>query len=347
MVVGYESLVRFPLEIGLAPDVCFHMAATCGRRVDLEECVLRRGFEAVPDLPRNCFLSINVSPEFLISARWDAVLEDLPSLARVVVEITEQDLIDDYDRVRHKLAAIRARGGTIAIDDTGSGFASLKHVMELKPNFVKLDRFFVGGCHYERAKATLIEMMGTATNRLDAWVIAEGVETPDELDELILLGVPLAQGYYLGRPEPAMNPLSPARADDLRARIHTRTLNQTLLRHLDACPACPTQAAAEDHLRMSAAAFAMVVDQWNRPVELLHYNARCGTHALSPLMKVQLSCDPVEALQRALTRPAPAQFDPFAVIDEFGAFQGIVRLDRLMHALLENRPPPESQPQPN
>ena len=347
-IVGYESLVRFPLEIGLAPDVCFRMAATCGRRLDLEECVLRRCLEAIPSLPRNCFLSINVSPEFLISSRWDLLLASLPTLARIVIEITEQDLIEDYDAVRHRLADIRALGGTIAVDDTGSGFASLKHVMELKPNFVKLDRFFVGGCHRDRAKATLIEMMGTATNRLDAWIIAEGVETPDELDQLILLGVPLAQGYYLGRPEPAMNPLPKARLDDLRARIRARTLTSTLCRYLESCPTCPTRAAAEDHLREPGSpAFVVVLDTWNRPVELFQHNPRFGIHKLSDPMKVQISSDPAEVLARALNRTTLNRFDPLAVIDELGAFQGIVHLDRLVHALLEQRPPPESQSQSN
>ncbi len=83
-----------------------------------------------------------------------------------------------------------------AVDDAGSGYSSLQHIMEMRPNFIKLDRNFITNCDSDPAKSVLIEMLGKAANRLDAWIIAEGIETKEELAELIRLGVPLVQGTH-------------------------------------------------------------------------------------------------------------------------------------------------------
>jgi EAL domain-containing protein (putative c-di-GMP-specific phosphodiesterase class I) len=335
-VVGYEALVRFPPEIGLAPDVTFQMAQRLGKRLQLEEVVIRGTLAASANLPPNCFLSINLSPDFLLSTHWDDVLLQVESLSRIVIEITEQDVIEDYGAMRAKLASIHALGGTVAVDDTGSGYSSLKHVMELKPSFVKLDRFFVGGCHSERAKLALIEMIGLATDRLDAWIIAEGVETEAELDELIRLNVPLVQGYLLGRPGPEMQPLAEDKVKSLRERSHALQRTQTIQRHIELCITSNDAEAAKALLRdEDDRQLAVVVDRWNRPLQLLENHPLLGIRAVSGLLTVQVASSPVTVLQRALTRAASSRFDPFVVIDEQGRFQGAARMDRLMGAILD------------
>lgn len=347
IVVGYEALARFPPEIGLAPDVCFQMAERCGRRLDVEEVLLHRALDVRTVIPPNCFLTVNLSPNLMLTDRWDGLLENIRALDPVggldgiVIEITEQDSIDDYDQMRRKVEVIRSLRGSVAVDDTGSGFASLKHVMELKPNFVKLDRFFVGNCHSDRSKTTLIQMIGMATDRLDAWVIAEGVETAEELDELIRLDVPLGQGYFLGRPDSRMLPLDPTVAESIRARIRALSHADTMLGTVEACPTFESRTDARCHLEGSPAADVVtVLDEWKRPVELLECHPLAGMRTVDRLMRVQIATEPAEALHRALTRSATHRFDPFAVINEQGEFQGIVRIDRLMRVILEGRQDP-------
>jgi EAL domain-containing protein (putative c-di-GMP-specific phosphodiesterase class I) len=337
-VVGYEALVRFPSEIGLAPDVCFQAAGLCGRRMDLEEAVLTRSLAARCNLPPNCFLSINLSPTFLLTPRWDAVLAATGSLAGVVIEITEQDRVEDYDRIRPKIDLIRAQQGWVAVDDAGSGYASLKHIMELKPDFVKLDRFFVGNCHAENSKTTLIQMIGHATDRLDAWIVAEGVETPDELDELLRLEVPLAQGFFLGRPKPDMLPLPVEVTAILRERARVLEHHGSLLAHADRCVIAATRDEAERIIQNADEPdFAVVLDEFQRALFLLEVHPLLGVREVKDFMRVQLSNDARTILQRALTRPATHHFDPIVVLDEQGGFQAVVRIDRLMRSVLDAR----------
>jgi EAL domain-containing protein (putative c-di-GMP-specific phosphodiesterase class I) len=345
LVVGYEVLARFPVEIGLAPEACFQMADLCGRRLDLEEALLHRALGVRETIPHNCFLTINLSPTLMLSSRWDALLEDIRALDPVggldgiIIEITEQDSIADYDCMRQKIEEIRNLRGSIAVDDTGSGFASLKHVMELKPNFVKLDRFFVGNCHADRSKTTLIQMIGMATDRLDAWVIAEGVETSEELDELIRLDVPLGQGYFLGRPEPEMLPLDPAIAASIHTRIQALGHSETMLGYVEPCPTFASRSEAELYLDQNPQTdLAVVLDEWRRPFELLERHPLAGLRTVDRFMRVQLATEPGEVLHRALTRGNAQHFDPFAVIDEQGEFRGVIRVERLMRGVLEARP---------
>ena len=226
----------------------FEAASRHDRRPDLEYMVVKEAVKARRLLPQNCFLSVNVGPAFLLSDRFDELLSEIVSLAGVIVEITEEDVIDDYSVVHRKLTLIREKGGLVAVDDAGSGYASLKHVMEIRPNFIKLDRCFVSGCDTDPAKGVLIGMLGNAANRLDAWVVAEGVETLSELDELIRLGVPLAQGFFLARPLPAMRLLDDDKRDVLHARAGALSAHTGIQRSVEGAIVCANRAEAIEQL---------------------------------------------------------------------------------------------------
>ena len=118
----------------------------------------------------------------------------------MVVELTEHRPVADHPTLVAAVAELRLRDAKLAVDDAGAGYAGLQHLMLLRPDLVKLDRALVAGCDRDPAKAALIEMLGRFTGQLDAWVLAEGVERMAELESLIRLPVPLAQGYLLGRP---------------------------------------------------------------------------------------------------------------------------------------------------
>jgi len=335
IVTGYEALVRFPEAMGPTPDVAFDAASLFGRRLELEEVVTRAAFYSRALLPANCFLSLNASPTFLLSDQWQAVLSTVSDLSGIVIEITEGESITDYEPIRKRIAQVRSLGGSIAVDDAGAGYASLKHVVEMKPSFIKLDRMFIANCQSDRAKAALIEMIGRAANRLDAWIVAEGIETLGELNELIHLGVPLGQGFYLGHPNPVMHPIHEERAADIRSRTQAYSTASGLQRFLQPCPSLSTPQAAQTMLAVDPSLDAVVVlDKWRRPIEIVERHPIAGIRRIQDIMKIQLLSDPAELLHRALTRPALTRFDPIIVIDTQGEYLGILSIDRLMRSHL-------------
>src|SRR3954451_2301372 len=208
-VAGYESLARFGGPPDAGPDCWFALAHAAGVCAELEARVLHRALQARSALPPNCFLSVNVGPQALLSTPVADVFADAGDLRGVVVEITEQTAVDNYDLLSDAIAPVRAAGALLAVDDAGAGFASLKHITVLRPDFVKVDRDLVAGIDADETKAAVVEALGMFTSRLDSWLVAEGVETIAELDRLLSLHVPLAQGYGLGRPQPAMGPAEP------------------------------------------------------------------------------------------------------------------------------------------
>lgn len=119
----------------------------------------------------------------------------------MVVEITEHSAIADYDAFHR---AVEALGPSVrlAVDDAGAGFASFRHILELRPAFVKLDRWIVAGIDHDPAKQALVAGMRQFARSTGCELIAEGVETENERAALVALGIRLAQGYLLGRPGP-------------------------------------------------------------------------------------------------------------------------------------------------
>ena len=119
----------------------------------------------------------------------------------VVLEITEHAEIADYIAFR---AAVTALGSKVrlAVDDAGAGFASLRHILELRPDFVKLDQSLVAGVDGDEARRAMIVGLHHFASATACRLIAEGIETSGERKVLHALGIPLGQGYLLGRPAP-------------------------------------------------------------------------------------------------------------------------------------------------
>ncbi|HTV25448.1 MAG TPA: EAL domain-containing protein, partial [Polyangiaceae bacterium] len=206
-IVGYELLSRFKLDQPTSPDRVFAAAARQGLGAKLEARVIERGLVLAETLPDNCFLSINIDPTLLTTERVLAALDTRPSLAGMVFELTEHTAIDDLPGVVSAVAWLRERGGLVAMDDAGAGYSGLKQILELRPQLLKLDRALISDVDDDPAKRALVQMIGELGARLDAWLLAEGIETEAELRVLRQLGVPLGQGYFLARPGPPWAPL--------------------------------------------------------------------------------------------------------------------------------------------
>jgi EAL domain-containing protein (putative c-di-GMP-specific phosphodiesterase class I) len=124
---------------------------------------------------------------------------DLP-LSQLVVEVTEQSVVRCYGDLRDVVAPLRAQGLRMAVDDAGAGYASLHHIVELQPDFIKVDRSLVHGVADDHARRVAVSAFVLLSLDLGATVVAEGVERPRDLSTLCDLGVHAAQGYLLGRP---------------------------------------------------------------------------------------------------------------------------------------------------
>jgi diguanylate cyclase (GGDEF)-like protein len=197
LVVGYEALARMQGEPSRAPDRWLADAAVSGRRAELERrCLTAATASGLP--PGDGLLFVNLSPSLLLDG---AVGERLSSLAgRVVVELSEQEPVDDYDALARVVAEWQERDVRVAIDDTGAGYASLQHVLRLAPDFIKLDKALVHGVEHDRSRRALVASFVAFARESGAQVVAEGVETRDQLAALRDVGVHLGQGYLLGRP---------------------------------------------------------------------------------------------------------------------------------------------------
>jgi EAL domain-containing protein (putative c-di-GMP-specific phosphodiesterase class I) len=338
VLAGYEALARFPKEIGLAPDACLEAADSFGLRMEVEDLLAKSSIAQYSLLPQNCFLTVNLSPAYIMSEHWNRLLSKSPSFAGMVFEITEQDVIRDYDAMRNQIARIRHVGASLAVDDTGSGYASLKHVIELRPDFIKLDRLFVDGCHLDPAKVALIDLLGETASRLDAWIIAEGIENQPELEELLRLDVPLGQGYFLGRPQLKMNPLDQNVSEVMRARRLALAGARSIANHAVPCPTAKSVTIAIQMLQSQPGLETVViVDRWGRPIEFAERHPVAGVRHVRSLLRAQAASESEEVLKRALTRSVSECFDPIASVTEQGMLQGLVRVDRLMRGILDHR----------
>jgi PAS domain S-box-containing protein len=209
-VRGYEALTRF--HDGTAPDVRFEEAHRLGVGLALERACLEAAFAAARNLPVGPWLNVNVSPELVLAG----MVEDIvPSGDReIVLEITEHQAIKDYGSFRAAVAAIRDRV-QIAVDDAGAGFASLRHIVELEPAMVKLDRSLVAGIDSDRAREAVVAGMVRFADSAGLVLLAEGIETREELTTLRRLGVRLGQGYLLGKPATVATPAGPVELPSL------------------------------------------------------------------------------------------------------------------------------------
>ncbi|MDE1178815.1 MAG: EAL domain-containing protein [Edaphobacter sp.] len=334
LVTGYEALTRFPKELNTAPDVFFQRAGRVGRRMELEHMVCKLVLQQRSRLPQGSFLTMNLGPDYLLSDLWEQLVANERDLAGMVIEITEETSISSYEAIRERSAQVRSMGGLVAVDDAGAGYASLQHILELRPDFIKLNRHFVKNCHLDRAKSTMIEMMVAAADRLDAWVIAEGVEIVQELEELIRTGVPLAQGFLLARPELELLGLSAQVAGEL-SRHSRMNREKTLEPHLMSCGLCLSVKAADDLLRYETEhTVAVVLDRFKRPQRMLERHPLLGVRLVESFMKSQVASSPRQVLYRALGRPSPQRFDPIVVVGNDGECMGVVSVDRLMSSVL-------------
>lgn len=198
-VCGYEALARFHTEPYLSPDIWFRDAEAVGRGDDLARMSLSGALGHLKRLPKHCFLSVNATPQAILSGLVREVFVGVDS-ERLVLEVTEHARIRDYNAFRASVDELRDQGVRLAIDDAGSGYASFKHILELDADVIKLDLSLIRDIHVNVKKQALAGALIAYARQLETMVVAEGVECQEEYDTLKALDVDKIQGFYIGKP---------------------------------------------------------------------------------------------------------------------------------------------------
>ena len=200
-MIAVEALARFPVEPVEPPNVWFSQAWEVGLGTELEVAAVRLALRHIVFLPQNLPIAVNLSPKALTTEECSSVLADA-DCRRLIVEVTEHRPVERYDELLVALNRFRAAGGRVAVDDLGAGFASLRHMLLLSPDIVKLDVGFIRGIDHDPGRQVLAAALTQSAGKLKADVVAEGIETPGELEAVRLIGIQRGQGYHLGRPVP-------------------------------------------------------------------------------------------------------------------------------------------------
>ena len=205
-VTAFEALSRFPGDPARGPDRWFAEAWDLGLGVPLELMAVRVAARALEEMPPGVGLSVNASPPTISAGGF---LDTFGEAAdRVTVELTEHLNVEDYETFATKLQTLRSAGGTVAIDDFGAGYASLRHILKVRPEWIKLDISLTERIDENPVAHALANSLVSFAEEVGLQLIAEGIETEEELDALCEIGFRYGQGFYFGYPAPLDEVLS-------------------------------------------------------------------------------------------------------------------------------------------
>jgi EAL domain-containing protein (putative c-di-GMP-specific phosphodiesterase class I)/GGDEF domain-containing protein len=363
--IGMEVLSRGPQ--GLAePHRFFARAREEGRLWDLELACLTAAAQNIALLPldaRQVPFFLNVSPESLRDARFQQGAAAIKVLERhgleprqVVLEITETGSFGDAEELQEMVRHLAALGFGLALDDFGAGHSGLVTLVNAAPHFIKLDRALVREIHRHSYRQHLVKALVAFAGGVDAQLIAEGVETWEELRVLLRLGIRYAQGYLVARPAPRPPPLSleleQHRAEAVRALLvggseDDERVGSMVIRGTCVPEGSLTTEELDRLFRNTSAMDHVVFVQQERPVALvtrqLFYARTSGPFGYPLLQKkpaeltaqrqplvVQEGMSITALAKVAMERPPEHLYEPVVVTDEQGRFQGTVTMKQLI-----------------
>jgi EAL domain-containing protein (putative c-di-GMP-specific phosphodiesterase class I) len=341
-IAGYEALTRFDGSAA-APDRWFAAAHASGQGAELEALALRTALSRRPVLPAGAFVAVNVSPHLLDSPLVQAAFDEAAPLGDVVVELTEHVDPGKREPLLNALLGLRTRGARIALDDMGTGYSGLRELATLQPDVVKLDRSFTDHCDSDTVKAAVVESLCNIADRLQATLVAEGVQRVEELDWLQQSGVPFGQGWLLGRPEDLPQPLSAGIAARLKARaaLATPANRATAAAIMRWAPGvteseASTRAPLPPSVDRADAQLHVVLDARQRPQALVLWGADGRAGVEWPITLRTSVTTPLTHLARQVSaRPEPHRYDPVVCTGDDGTYLGVVDIDHLLRVLAD------------
>lgn len=218
VVHAYEALARFA-QPGMdgSPLHWFALAEQLGQRPELERACLRLALGLFAERPAGTSVSLNLSAPVLLEDRTMDMLEragarQAGDLDGLIVEITEETLVHSDTQLKGAIEPLRAKGARLAVDDMGAGYSGLRQITSVRPSYLKLDRSLVTDIDSDGERAALVGALAGYAEQVGSLLVAEGVESAAELETVRELGVPLVQGFYLGRPGAPWPQVSVARS---------------------------------------------------------------------------------------------------------------------------------------
>lgn len=208
-LIGVECLSRFDMEPKRSPDVWFNEANEIGLGMRLEINAMLTALQGLRGMPGDFYVSVNISPQTLVTQNILGHL-DVIDAGRLVLELTEHALVEDYPALQTTIKHLRAAGVRFAVDDAGAGYSSMRHILTLHPEIIKMDISLTRDIDHDRARQAMAAALVGFGRQTGSHVTAEGIETREELEALQSLGVGQGQGYYLSHP---------LKHDDLRALL--------------------------------------------------------------------------------------------------------------------------------
>lgn len=207
-ILGFEALSRGPRGSGLdTADTLFGAAAKNGLDVELDRLCRRRALLSSGRIPSNAKIFVNTlpatmrDPQFRGKALIDFLDRAQVAPNRIVIEITEHLVIENYLMFREELAYFRDLGMAFAVDDVGAGYSGLESIAKLKPSYLKIDKALVRDVHSNVVNRAMVKAIIALGHGIGALVIAEGIQSEEEAQVLRAMGVDFGQGYHLARPD--------------------------------------------------------------------------------------------------------------------------------------------------
>ncbi|MDM9651769.1 bifunctional diguanylate cyclase/phosphodiesterase [Pseudomonas wenzhouensis] len=364
-ILGYEALTRGPSNSPLhSPLTLFPVARHAGRLSELEMACRTSACRGFSDLGLEGKLFLNVSPESLLdpSHQPGRTLKLLQAFgiqpSQVVIELTEQSPTEDFALLDNALHHYRAMGFSIALDDLGAGYSSLRLWSELRPDYVKIDRHFIDGIHQDAVKREFVGSILKMAEASRAQVIAEGIELPEELAVLAEMGVDLVQGYLLSRPQEK----PPRDARQLLPQVLSNQVSLSEDSHdlsalLNDQPAVDQHTAIAEVLDVFRAQANLnslaVLDTQRQPVGIVHRHSlseallkpfATDLFARKPISRLMsrdfLAVELTQSLQkvsRLLTRRARQRIEEDFIIIQHGRYLGLGRVIDVLKLITEQK----------
>jgi diguanylate cyclase (GGDEF)-like protein len=360
-VCGFEALTRGPSDSWLhSPQNLFEAARRAGVKNDLDFLCIQSAFRRFMSSRVAGQLFVNVSPDTIYEEpQFAARFLEYASIAglppdRCVIELTEESLLDDYARLRSTLQRLREAGCALAIDDLGAGSSGLRTWSELKPDYVKIDRYFVSGIDADSTKLEFVRSILDMGRAMGCRVIAEGVETERECRELVDLGLDRLQGHLFGRPNAApMVALQQLESLDRSIVTHTALLAEHIAAYVR--PVTPEMRVAEvaDLLRDNPEQLTIAVVQEGRPLGVvrrdhlfdllakpLHpeiYNKKPVTAVMeSPTLLIDSQLR-LEQVSRLVTQKGKPRLTEEFVITKDGRYHGLGQTIDVLRLITEQQ----------
>jgi EAL domain-containing protein (putative c-di-GMP-specific phosphodiesterase class I) len=332
-ICGYEAAQRFP--DALPPEAWRTEAVRRGLEPDFDAYVVGSVLHARESLPDGCFLAIDMRAATLLRDPVRRVLARAEALDGLVIELAPRLGRREEARLGGVVDELRAAGARFAIDDVGGDDAVLRPAAIVRPEYVKLSPLLVAQIHRAPQRLALLSGIARMASHFGAAVVAQGVTAVDELDALLRLRIPLAQGPLIGVRAKTLTPIAFGLSSYVRERgaalLEPGALAPLVepLATLTAASAVGAAFARDPELR-----WVTLVDERRRPIGLIERAAFArGEQPQRELLLVSPANGIVEAVRRAMHRPPASRFDPLVCCDADGAYAGIVHVERLVEAL--------------